>query len=330
MTPAEIEQLAREYATTRPAALRLNYGVQRSENGGAAVRAIAMLPALTGAWKHRGGGAQLSTSGAFAWNEQALRRPDLALASPLGRLARVVNMSLGQALTELGTEITDSEMPDDGPPVMRSLSTTRTPARSRPIRTPCGAAWSAPISSPSSTSCSLPTPPTTPISFCPQPRFLSTRIFRAHTATTLCSFQSRPSSRPARRARTCGSSASLRSAWASPSLLPRHAGRDDSPGAGHRAPDGHSTNAGMEHITFEDLEREGHIPLAFHRTRSKRSCRIPPARFPRPPARSSFSLRLGCRRSRPPSGFCAAHRIALGQTRSAIRSSCWPAKTTTT
>ena len=51
-----MEQLAREYATTRPAAIRLNYGVQRGENGGTAVRAIAMLPALTGAWKHRGGG----------------------------------------------------------------------------------------------------------------------------------------------------------------------------------------------------------------------------------------------------------------------------------
>src|SRR5271165_6311126 len=101
MTAGEIEQLAREYATTRPAALRLNYGVQRVENGGTAVRAIAMLPALTGAWKHRGGGGQLSTSGAFAWDKQALERPDLAAKSSLGRLARAVNMSaLGQALTE--------------------------------------------------------------------------------------------------------------------------------------------------------------------------------------------------------------------------------------
>src|SRR5580698_912126 len=105
MTPGEIEQLAREYATTRPAVLRLNYGVQRCENGGAAVRAIAMLPARTGAWKTRGGGGQLSTSGAFAWDKKALERADLALASPIGRLARVVNMSaLGQALTELGTK----------------------------------------------------------------------------------------------------------------------------------------------------------------------------------------------------------------------------------
>jgi anaerobic selenocysteine-containing dehydrogenase len=99
---ADIERLAREYATTTPAVIRLNYGVQRSDNGGAAVRAICMLPALMGAWKHYGGGLQLSTSSAFKWDSQTLERPDLMLASPLGRPARVVNMSLlGHALTEL-------------------------------------------------------------------------------------------------------------------------------------------------------------------------------------------------------------------------------------
>jgi molybdopterin guanine dinucleotide-containing S/N-oxide reductase-like protein len=130
MTPGDIEQLARQYATTRPAALRLNYGVQRAEFGGTAVRAIIMLPALTGAWKYRGGGAQLSTSGAFEWDEQATRRPDLAQASPIGRLARTVNMSaLGHALTELGQageqkngskgarEQTINGKQDDGPAV---------------------------------------------------------------------------------------------------------------------------------------------------------------------------------------------------------------------
>ncbi|HUD12719.1 MAG TPA: molybdopterin-dependent oxidoreductase [Terracidiphilus sp.] len=129
MTAAEIERLAREYATTRPTALRLNYGVQRSENGGTAVRAIAMLPALTGAWKHRGGGGQLSTSGAFKWDKEALERPDLALGSPLKRLARVVNMSeLGKALAEqgsgvrdqgsVGDEVTDGDKASrNGPPV---------------------------------------------------------------------------------------------------------------------------------------------------------------------------------------------------------------------
>ena len=48
-----------------PAAIRLNYGVQRSENGGTAARAVAMLPLITGSWKQRGGGLLLSTSGSF-------------------------------------------------------------------------------------------------------------------------------------------------------------------------------------------------------------------------------------------------------------------------
>jgi anaerobic selenocysteine-containing dehydrogenase len=99
---ADIERLAREYASSAPAVIRLNYGIQRSQNGGAAARAVCMLPALIGAWKDLGGGLQLSTGGAFAFNSTALERPDLMLASPLQRPARIVNMSrLGHALTEL-------------------------------------------------------------------------------------------------------------------------------------------------------------------------------------------------------------------------------------
>ncbi len=99
---ADIECLAREYATTTPSVIRMNYGIQRSQNGGTAARTVAMLPALTGAWKHLGGGLQLSTSGAFSWDKVTLERPDLMLASPLQRHARIVNMSeLGRALTEL-------------------------------------------------------------------------------------------------------------------------------------------------------------------------------------------------------------------------------------
>jgi anaerobic selenocysteine-containing dehydrogenase len=100
-----IERLAHDYAnclrrTRKPAAIRLNYGIQRSENGGTAARAVAMLPLLVGAWQHRGGGVQLSTSGSFPFNEKALRMPELMYASPLGRAARVINMSrLGEALT---------------------------------------------------------------------------------------------------------------------------------------------------------------------------------------------------------------------------------------
>jgi anaerobic selenocysteine-containing dehydrogenase len=98
----DIVRLAREYATTKPAAIRLNYGIQRSERGGAAVRAIAALAALTGSWREAGGGLSLSTSGAFALNTAALEMPELQRRSPLGRPARVLNMvELGKALTEI-------------------------------------------------------------------------------------------------------------------------------------------------------------------------------------------------------------------------------------
>jgi anaerobic selenocysteine-containing dehydrogenase len=101
-----IERLARAYAASghngrKPAAIRLNYGIQRSENGGTAARAVAMLPLLTGAWQQRGGGLQLSTSGSFPFASKTLQMPELMLASPLGREARTVNMSqLGMALTQ--------------------------------------------------------------------------------------------------------------------------------------------------------------------------------------------------------------------------------------
>jgi molybdopterin guanine dinucleotide-containing S/N-oxide reductase-like protein len=94
----DIVRLAREYATERPAVIRVNYGVQRAENGGMAMRAITMLPCLTGSWKEAGGGLQLSTSGAFGLNREALERKDLMQTS-LGRPARTVNMvKLGKVL----------------------------------------------------------------------------------------------------------------------------------------------------------------------------------------------------------------------------------------
>jgi anaerobic selenocysteine-containing dehydrogenase len=97
----DIGRLAREYATTRPAVIRVNYGVQRSDGGGMATRAIAMLPCITGSLKEIGGGIHLSTSGAFDLNKEALRRPDL---EPKGHdgAPRVVNMvRLGEALNTL-------------------------------------------------------------------------------------------------------------------------------------------------------------------------------------------------------------------------------------
>ena len=97
----DIVKLAREYASVRPAVIRLNYGVQRSERGGMSTRTVAMLPCITGSWREVGGGLQLSTSGAYGLNREALERADLMIKT-LDRPARTVNMiELGKALNSL-------------------------------------------------------------------------------------------------------------------------------------------------------------------------------------------------------------------------------------
>ena len=91
----QIRQLACDYGTTQRAAIRLNYGVQRARGGGNAVRAVACLPALVGAWRHRAGGMLLSASGSAPAERAALQMPQL-----LGtRRPRAINMStIGDAL----------------------------------------------------------------------------------------------------------------------------------------------------------------------------------------------------------------------------------------
>jgi anaerobic selenocysteine-containing dehydrogenase len=96
-----IEQLAVDYATTRPAAIRTLIGAEHHENGAMFFRTLACLPALTGAWAHRGGGIAKSV-GSYAdalVDERAVVRPDLQTAD--GRRApRILNMSrLGEILT---------------------------------------------------------------------------------------------------------------------------------------------------------------------------------------------------------------------------------------
>lgn len=103
-----IERLALSYGragreSRKPAVIRLNYGIQRAENGGSAARAVAMLPLITGSWQQRGGGVLLSTSGAFPFAKEKLQRLDLMQASPLDRPARTINMNqLGWAVNDLG------------------------------------------------------------------------------------------------------------------------------------------------------------------------------------------------------------------------------------
>lgn len=113
-----IETLARRYATERPSLIRLNYGLQRHYGGGMAVRTIACLPALVGAWRDWGGGALLSTSGVYDLAVDRLGRADL---SPPG--TRIVNMNqLGEALA--------GELP--GPPVQALYVYNSNPAAVAP------------------------------------------------------------------------------------------------------------------------------------------------------------------------------------------------------
>jgi anaerobic selenocysteine-containing dehydrogenase len=104
---AQIRSLARDWGTTKPAAIRLNYGMQRVRGGGNAVRAVACLPALTGAWRHRAGGVLLSSSGSFPVDKAALQRPELLA----GRTPRTINMST------IGDDLQRESSPAFGPRV---------------------------------------------------------------------------------------------------------------------------------------------------------------------------------------------------------------------
>ena len=97
ITAGEIESLAHLYGTTRPSLIRANYGMQRARGGGMAIRNVACLPALVGAFRDASGGILLSTGGNFKVDNAALSRPDL-----LGdRRPRTINMStIGTALLD--------------------------------------------------------------------------------------------------------------------------------------------------------------------------------------------------------------------------------------
>jgi len=106
--PAEqIRFLARDYGTLSPAAIRLSYGLQRVRGGANAVRAIACLPALVGAWRHAAGGMLLSSSNHFKADAATLERPDLLA----GRNPRTLNM------VTIGDDLLRVSSPDFGPKI---------------------------------------------------------------------------------------------------------------------------------------------------------------------------------------------------------------------
>ena len=116
---ATIERVAREFATTQPALVRLGVGAQRHLGAPIAYRTIACLPALTGAWRHRGGGCSyIPTATAAAVSSAVLDGAELRSAP-----SRRINMSqLGEALTD----------PDLDPPIRALVVWSSNPAQIAP------------------------------------------------------------------------------------------------------------------------------------------------------------------------------------------------------
>ena len=109
---SDIERLAHAYGRARAPFIRLGWGMSRSAQGGQAIRAVALLPGVTGAYARPGGGALLATSPSFGFTFDAIRRP----SGPA--VTRTVNHSrLGEALLHL-----------DGPPIRALFVAGNNPA----------------------------------------------------------------------------------------------------------------------------------------------------------------------------------------------------------
>ncbi|HVZ08951.1 molybdopterin oxidoreductase family protein [Rhodopila sp.] len=112
-----IESFAALYGRTQRSFIRIGYGFARSRNGAAAMHAVSCLPAVTGAWKHEGGGALWSNRGMYGINKMLIEGLD-----SVDTTIRVLDMSrIGSVLTGDRTEL------GDGPPVTAMLIQNQNP-----------------------------------------------------------------------------------------------------------------------------------------------------------------------------------------------------------
>jgi anaerobic selenocysteine-containing dehydrogenase len=95
VSATDVERLAVLYGRARTSFIRLGWGMTRNTFGGQALRAVALLPGVTGAYGRYGGGALLATAASFGLNYDAVRKP----SGPA--MARTINHNrLGEALLE--------------------------------------------------------------------------------------------------------------------------------------------------------------------------------------------------------------------------------------
>ena len=139
-----ITDLASRFAEARSSFIKLGPGAQRHADAGQAFRAILCLPAVTGAWRHPGGGAHVHSASTFPGRASAMERPDLR--PPDARPPASVNqVQLGRALAGTYDEL--------GPVAALCIANTN-PAVVCPDSAPCSPAWPGRTSSPSSSSSS--------------------------------------------------------------------------------------------------------------------------------------------------------------------------------
>ena len=114
----EIVDFARLYGRTKNSFMRVGYGFSRSRNGAAQLHAATCLPALTGAWQHKGGGALYSNSAIYPWNKTMIEGKDR-----IDPKVRVLDMSrIGPVL------VGEPDALEGGPPVTAMITQNTNPA----------------------------------------------------------------------------------------------------------------------------------------------------------------------------------------------------------
>lgn len=122
---AEIESFARAIGQTQRTFFRLGYGFTRGRNGAANMHAVTCIPAVTGAWKHKGGGALHSNSGMYRTNKTMIEGTDVKDSS-----VRTLDQSrIGPVL------LSDPYDLQGGPPVMALFTQNTNPASVAPDQT---------------------------------------------------------------------------------------------------------------------------------------------------------------------------------------------------
>jgi anaerobic selenocysteine-containing dehydrogenase len=118
LTEAQIVDFARRYGASGKTYLRVGFGFTRQRNGAAAMHAVSCLPAVTGAWRHQGGGALFSNGGLYGLNKDFLHGLDQPLPP-----ARTLDMArIGPILAGERRDL------GDGPPVTALLVQSTNPA----------------------------------------------------------------------------------------------------------------------------------------------------------------------------------------------------------